>query len=342
MLKKIILCFVFLNLTFLSAQSKSDDNLSMVNDGPYVFIEDDRLVEKNVVNGVLKTKDLKIDAYETTFKPEVSVYKDVEQIVALSDIHGQFDLAVEILKNNKVIDDDLNWVFGKGHLVIVGDIFDRGPKVTETLWFVYKLEKQAKAHGGKVHFLLGNHEFMVLHDDLRYIHKKYQEASKILKLRYSQLFDANTVLGKWLRSKNTMVKINDNVFVHGGISPDFLLEDFDIEVTNKLMRNSIDRDKTEMRSTDFYDRFYGQNGPIWYRGYFYDGLKDDDISKILNQISANHVIVGHCSQKEVLQLYDKKILAVDSSIKKGKYGEVLWIDAESYSRGTKDGKKIKL
>ena len=326
--------------TFLNAQSNATNNDIIINDGPYVFIEDDRLVEKRVVNDELKTKDLKIDAYPTTFKPDVSVYKDVEQIVALSDIHGQFDLAVEILKNNKIIDNNLNWIFGKGHVVIVGDIFDRGPKVTETLWLVYKLEKQAKENGGMVHFLLGNHEYMVLHNDLRYIHKKYQDASKILKLRYSKLFGENTILGKWLRSKNTMVKINDNVFVHGGISPDFLTEDFNIEVTNKLMRNSIDRDKTEMRSSGFYDRFYGKNSPIWYRGYFYDGLEDEAIDQILSQIKANHIIVGHCSQNEVVQLYDKKIFGVDSSIKKGESGEVLWISAETYARGTKDGKKI--
>ena len=43
-------------------------------------------------------------------------------------------------------------------------------KVNEILWFVYDLEGQAKEKGGRVHYLLGNHEYMVLYNDLRYIH----------------------------------------------------------------------------------------------------------------------------------------------------------------------------
>ncbi|MEH6536593.1 MAG: metallophosphoesterase [Psychroserpens sp.] len=342
MIKQLALYFAILSGVFLNAQVKSNDSISpLVNDGPYVFIEQDRLVEKRVVNGELKQKDLKLNSYQTTFNAEVSIYSDVEQIVALSDIHGQFDLAIEILKNNKVIDENLNWMFGNGHFVIVGDVFDRGPKVTETLWFIYYLEKQAKASGGKVHFLLGNHEYMVLHSDLRYIHKKYQKTEKVLQTRYDQLFSNTTVLGKWLRSKATLVKINDNVFVHGGVSSDFLIEEFNIEATNKLMRASIDREKTEMKSSSFYERYYGSNGPIWYRGYFNDDLTNEEVNTILNQINANHIVVGHCSQKEVLQLYDQKIFAVDSSIKNGTYGEVLFIDAELYSRGTMKGEKMK-
>ena len=96
-----------------------------------------------------------------------STYKNVKKVAALSDIHGQFDLAVKLLVNNKIIDKKLNWRFGKGHLVIAGDIFDRGPKVHETLLLIYKLAQQAKKKGGRVHFLLGNHEYMVLHNDLR-------------------------------------------------------------------------------------------------------------------------------------------------------------------------------
>ena len=120
---------------------------------------------------VVKTR-LDPSDHSTSFDPPKAIFEGIENIVALSDIHGQYELAVEILKNNQIIDEDLNWNFGTGHLVIVGDIFDRGDYVTEVLWLVYELEKQAKAAGGFVHFLLGNHEYMVMHKDLRYIHKK--------------------------------------------------------------------------------------------------------------------------------------------------------------------------
>ena len=96
-----------------------------------------------------------------------------------------------------------------------------------------------------------------------------------------------------------------------------------------------------MKSGPFYKKYYGSSGPIWYRGYFYDDLSDSTISRILGKINANHIVVGHNSQEQVLQLYDKKIFAVDSSIKKGVYGEILLIRKKLYFRGTMQGEKIK-
>ena len=310
-----------------------------INDGPYVFIENDVLIEKSIIDGKVFSKELPLDAYRIEFTPEESTYEDVENIVVLSDIHGQFDLAIEILKNNKIIDNNLNWNFGNGHLVIVGDIFDRGPKVTETLWFVYHLEKQALESGGKVHFTLGNHEYMILHKDLRYLNSKYRVTSYLLKTNYTDLFNNQTVLGRWLRSKPTVLKINKDTYVHGGLSKAFLSLGYNIENVNKLMRESIDISKEELKATSFYDNYYRSSGPIWYRGYFNDNLPNSEIKEILRLIKSKHIIVGHCSNEEVVQLYNEKIFGVDSSIKNGIYGEVLLINGKEYVRGTMEGKK---
>ena len=337
----------FLLLIFSISLVFSQDQVSLnksspqeTSDGPYLFIEDGHLIEKNIVEGQVISKILDKSAFDTVFTVEKATFKTGEDIAALSDIHGQYDLAVELLKNNKIIDKNLNWNYGKGHLVIVGDIFDRGDKVNEMLWLVYQLENQAEKKGGKVHFLLGNHEYMVLHQDLRYINEKYKTTSSLLNLRYDELYSNKTVLGRWLRSKPTMIKINNSVFVHGGISKDFLAQQsFNIDEINDVMRKSIDRTKIEMKSTNFYDQYYGKKSLIWYRGYFNDKLADSEISEILNQIQSDHIVVGHCSNEEVVQLFDGKIYGVDSSIKNGKYGEILFIENNQYSRGTLDGKR---
>lgn len=100
------------------------------SDGPYIFIKKDRLVEKSLINGKVITKDLEINRYDTIYYPAKSSFSNVNKIAALSDIHGQFDLLVALLKNNKIIDNNLDWSFNKGHLVIVGDVFDREIKLT--------------------------------------------------------------------------------------------------------------------------------------------------------------------------------------------------------------------
>ena len=101
------------------------------------------------------------------------------------------------------IDKNLDWAFGKGHLVILGDVFDRGAEVTELLWLIRKLEQQALEAGGMVHFVLGNHEFMTMQNDLRYINKKYRRTEQLLNTSYPDLYGINTVMGRWLRSKPT-------------------------------------------------------------------------------------------------------------------------------------------
>ena len=69
---------------------------------------------------------------------------EADRIAALSDIHGQFDVLVELLRNNGVIGEDLDWAFGDGHLVVAGDMFDRGGRQTGVLWLLYRLEQQAQ------------------------------------------------------------------------------------------------------------------------------------------------------------------------------------------------------
>lgn len=311
-----------------------------LNDGPYIFLEPNGFIQKSIVNGQVVSEELNSTAFDRIYTPQKSIFSDVKKMAVLSDIHGQYDLAVEILINNNVIDKELNWNFDDGHFVIVGDIFDRGPKVNEMLWLIYKLEQQAQEQGGHLHFLLGNHEYMVLKKDLRYVHERYLEVGKLLQLEYNELYGNNTVLGRWLRSKPTIVSINNNMFVHGGISQEFLSKvGFNIEEINQSMRASIDISKSELKSTDYYTNYYGKTGPIWYRGYFKDNLEHEDIDDVLSQTKSEHIVVGHCSFDEIVRKYDGKIFGVDSSIKKGQYGELLFIEGDHYYRGLKDGTK---
>ena len=80
----------------------------------------------------------------------------------LSDIEGEFAAFKSLMQGNGIMDQNYKWTFGDGHLVICGDLFDRGNRVTEYLWLLYKLEDEAKAQGGYVHVILGNHDIMNL------------------------------------------------------------------------------------------------------------------------------------------------------------------------------------
>ncbi len=61
--------------------------------------------------------------------PDTSYYPEPSRLIAISDIEGNFNALASFLQANKVVDLDLHWSFGTGHLVLVGDFVDRGNNV---------------------------------------------------------------------------------------------------------------------------------------------------------------------------------------------------------------------
>lgn len=96
-------------------------------------------------------------------------WSGVDRVVAMSDPHGDFDAMVRTLSNAGVTDVDGNWTGGETHLVITGDLLDRGADSRKIMDLVMQLEVQAPESGGKVILTLGNHEVMNLVGDLRYV-----------------------------------------------------------------------------------------------------------------------------------------------------------------------------
>ena len=143
-----------------------------------------------------------------------------------------------IRDSNKIIDKNLNWSFGKNHLVLIGDFIDRSYFTTQVLWFIYKLEQDAKNKGGNVHYILGNHEIMNMQGNHTYSKQKYNYIASILNKKQFNFYDQNSFLGRWLNSKNTIELINDNLFVHGGISPELEKINLNIDEINNLIREN--------------------------------------------------------------------------------------------------------
>ncbi|MGH9556368.1 MAG: metallophosphoesterase [Terriglobales bacterium] len=92
-----------------------------------------------------------------------------QRIVAVGDVHGDFDALLGILRTAGVVDENLQWTGGKTVLVQTGDILDRGPRSRSVMDLLMMLEKQATKGGGRVLVLLGNHEVMNMMGDLRYV-----------------------------------------------------------------------------------------------------------------------------------------------------------------------------
>ena len=306
-------------------------------DGPYVV--SDKIYNVNSENKLTATNISKDDSIQVRvnnkdsdkfyfkirneYSIEKSEYKMPEKLIAISDIEGNFDGFSGFLKKNGIIDSNFNWIFKNGHLVLVGDFVDRGNSVTQVLWLIYKLEKQAKKNGGKVHFILGNHEIMNFQGNGGYNQEKYikvaQEISK--KEEWEKaiqlMFSDNTELGNWLRTKNVIKKIGDYIFVHAGLHPELLDYKVDLDKINRITRKNWDKDLYRNPKDDETANFLiGRISPIWYRGLvtdskYYDKINEVDLNKVLEYYNAKKIIVGHTVVRNISTGFNGKVIRVD-------------------------------
>jgi len=271
------------------------------------------------------------------------------RILAVSDIHGDYAHLTAFLRTAGVVDSNLQWRWGDGRLVLVGDIFDRGEQVTECLWLLYRLQLEAALAGGHVHVLLGNHELMVMREDLRYVNEKYTEGIvKRTGIAYNDLFGRDSELGRWLRSLNTVMRINDLLFVHGGIAPWLVESNLTMEQINDSARVAIDLTKDLLAERPVPRRLYGTDGPFWYRGYHY-GIEDKypiattaEIDAVLDHFGADVCVIGHSEIDSLTTLFDGRIVAVDVPVEDlGGFEGLLWENGQAY-RVTVSGRRVPL
>jgi hypothetical protein len=102
-------------------------------------------------------------------KPAKTPAEHSETVVAIGDVHGDFDDFVTILQRTGLIGAERHWAGNQAIVVQTGDLLDRGPKPREVMDLMMALEKEAPKAGGRVVSLLGNHEMMNLMGDLRYV-----------------------------------------------------------------------------------------------------------------------------------------------------------------------------
>ncbi|MES2653093.1 MAG: metallophosphoesterase [Bacteroidota bacterium] len=353
------------------------DNPMMMNwnnEGPYVFYKNDSVLNVNYIKGnqndgfSLDQKeyatDSKIPAFcyfpidstrfefivNANFKKPKSTYADNNKILAISDIESGYKTFRDFLIGNKVINKNLNWTFGTGHLVLVGDFVDRDFSATQVLWFIYKLEQDAAKLGGTVHFILGNHELKNMQGNYDSTSPKYFHVASILEKKQNELYDSSSFMGKWMSSKNSIELINGVLFTHGGLHPKLAGYKLNLNEINKIV------------SDNYYKPYYPKPGKTvlqfltstntgisWYRGYFKGDLTQEDVERGLDQFKAKSIVVGHTLQSKVNTKYNGKVIGIDVKHPKdyhknfpNKKSEGLLVDGSKYYRVFHDGEKEEL
>jgi len=306
-------------------------------------------------------------------------WEGVERIIAIGDLHGDFDNYLATLQAAGLVDRKGKWTGGSAHLVQTGDIPDRGPGTGRIIEHIQKLGKQAQRKGGRVHNLIGNHEAMNVYGDLRYVHEGEYEAfvtrkSESLRDRwfdiYLQRLEQNDPerfaalpidfreqwnmeyplgwvehrqawhpdgeYGQWVLQNKVAVRINNMLFLHGGISGFYCQNSLEW-LTEKVRENlqNFVPGSAGILEDDF--------GPLWYRGL--SGVEPiavpETVDAILERHGVSHIAVGHTPTSGVIwPQYDGKVVMIDTGIASayGGHRGYLEVTANGLSGGYPAGK----
>ncbi|KAF9366011.1 hypothetical protein BGX34_006896 [Mortierella sp. NVP85] len=160
-------------------------------------------------------------------------------MVAVGDLHSDLPQTLAVLRMAHLVDEDGNWSGGRDTLVQTGDIVDRGPDTIAIYELFEKLRIQAKAVGGKIVNLYGNHEVMNLGQDLRYVTEE-DFMSFGGRQQRMEAWDVKTGwLGKMIfRNFNiTYIHNGHSVFSHGDMEPEWAK--LGVDTLNHLAQEAI-------------------------------------------------------------------------------------------------------
>ena len=81
-------------------------------------------------------------------------------------------MSYRALRAARLVDARHRWSAGRDVLVLTGDLVERGADTKSVLEAALRLTREARAAGGAVIQLLGNHEIMTLRGRMKYVNDK--------------------------------------------------------------------------------------------------------------------------------------------------------------------------
>jgi hypothetical protein len=253
------------------------------------------------------------------------------RVVAIGDVHGDLDATRRALRLAGAIDADDRWIGGRLVVVQTGDQLDRGDGERAILRLLQRLAREARAAGGALHALNGNHELMNALLDLRYVTEggfadfsdlaASTQASDSAVLAYHAAqrgrviaFRPGGEYARLLAERNTIAVVGDDLFVHGGVLPPHA--EYGIERINTEIRAWL---RGEGAPPPWVR---GSSSPTWTRVFSSDVNAEAcaTVVESLRIVGAKRIIVGHSVHKQGVTSYcDGRIWAIDVGLGKA-YG----------------------
>jgi hypothetical protein len=229
------------------------------------------------------------------------------RVVAIGDIHGDLAAMRRALRLAGAIDSDDRWIGKDLAVVQTGDQVDRGDQDREVLDVLEKLEKEAAALGSALYVLNGNHELMNAGFDFRYVSQRSFESFSDLASRAPAVagrlpveargraaaFAPGAPYALELAKHLTVAMVGDSLFAHGGVLPAHV--DYGLSRINREAQSFLAGKLPQLPAA-----VAGEDAPVWtrlYGGPSVDGATCEVLGRVLRDVGAKRLVVGHTVQK---------------------------------------------
>jgi hypothetical protein len=249
------------------------------------------------------------------------------RVVAVGDLHGDIDATRAVLRLAGLIGDDDRWSGGDAVLVQTGDRLDRGDDERAVLDLLLALRDQARAAGGQVILLNGNHEFINLGGDFRYVPESACAGFADMEgldtgraacagmsgpcaRRCAALLPGGPY-GRLLAELPIAAAVGESVFVHAALYPEHAR--LGLERLNAEARAFARGERAE--PPPFLGR--GASGTTWSRDLSegeVDPAKCGELAETLSILGARRLVVGHTVQPRINPACDGLVWRIDTGM----------------------------
>ncbi len=233
--------------------------------------------------------------------------KTPRKLIAVGDVHGQFEGFVKILRHAKLINAQHHWCGGHSRLVQIGDILDRGPFSLKVDALLDQLQTEALAAGGEVIRLVGNHELELMMENYLISEFNREQAAQIRAKLIGQVLAGDL---------KAAYAYKGFLFTHAGVTRKlmriFKLQLDDLNASNlAILINLIFKEsiKHSFFKHPIFNISISRRGPDRFGGIFWEDL--GDLIDSYPQGSPVWQVIGHTPVENVVVDRVMNMIALD-------------------------------
>jgi Calcineurin-like phosphoesterase len=233
-------------------------------------------------------------------------------VIVIGDVHGDGDRLTHALQRLRLAGPGGEWTGGRTSLVMMGDVLDgreRGDESSyvssmgdiDTVRYLDALQRSARAAGGEVTCLLGNHEQMNRIGVFDYVHRKDFERYGDAGERYAMMRGGvGATLAGWKRAYIE----NKTLFCHAGV--------------HTSVCGSIRGPQDVLKGLPWI----GDTELMEHRQYMTDSWTAEQLDKLrsmLERCGCRQMMIGHNSVPDITAIWRGSVVQTDACLSRA-YG----------------------